>query len=303
MGAMNSAPAAPLPRPRLLAASLWMALALASFSVMAVAGREVAGALDTFELMTWRSVIGALVVTGFAAAKGHLGTVRTRHLRLHLLRNISHFTGQNLWFYGVATIPLAQVFAFEFTTPIWVALLAPLFLGEELTPRRLAAVTLGFLGILVVARPGLSPLGPGHLAAALSAVGFAGSVLATKGLSRHDRVLTILFWMTWMQLGFGLMTAGWDGRITVPDGATLPWVVVVGVGGLTAHLSLTTALSLAPASIVAPMDFLRLPLIALVGALAYGEPLELAVFVGALLIFIANLVNLRSARPGGPAHG
>lgn len=295
---MSAVSAAPVPEPRLLAASLWMAGALASFSAMAVAGREVAGTLDTFELMTWRSAIGALIVTGFALFTGRLGTVRTRRLRLHFLRNVSHFTGQNLWFYGVATIPLAQVFAFEFTTPIWVALLAPLFLGEALTARRLAAVTLGFLGILVVARPGLSPLGPGHLAAALSAVGFAGSVLATKGLARSDRVLTILFWMTWMQLGFGLVTAGWDGHITVPDLATLPWVIVVGLGGLTAHLSLTTALSLAPASIVAPMDFLRLPLIALVGAFAYGEPLEIAVFAGALLILAANLINLRRGRPG-----
>ncbi len=286
-------------KPRLFAAGLWMALALASFSAMAVAGREAAGALDTFELMTWRSIIGATLVTAFGATTGRIGAARTRRLRLHLLRNVAHFTGQNLWFYGVATIPLAQLFAFEFTTPIWVALLAPILLGEATTGRRLGAIALGFLGILLVARPGLSPLGPGHLAAVLSAVGFAGSVLATKQLARTERVWTILFWMTWMQTGLGLLTAGWDGHITIPDLATLPWVIVVGIGGLTAHLGLTTALSLAPASLVAPMDFLRLPLIAVVGAVVYGEPLEIAVFAGAVLILTGNLINLRAARSAG----
>lgn len=297
---MTGAGTAPARRlPATLAAALWMAGALVSFSAMAVAGREATRTLDTFELMTWRSLIGALLVTAFALSTGRLAAVRTKRMGLHFARNVFHFAGQNLWFYGVATIPLAQLFAFEFTTPIWVALLAPLVLGEALTRRRLAAVALGFVGILVVARPGLSPLGPGHLAAALSAVCFAGSVLATKLLSRGERVLTILFWMTWMQVGFGLITAGWDGSIRVPDAASAPWVLIVGLGGLGAHLSLTSALSLAPASLVAPMDFLRLPLIAVVGALAYGEPLEVAVFAGALMILAANLMNLRApALPG-----
>jgi drug/metabolite transporter (DMT)-like permease len=277
-------------------AALWMTGAIASFTLMAVAGREVATDLDTFELMMYRSLIGAVIVTAIGAATGRLPQVRTRRLRLHVVRNIFHFTGQNLWFFGVAVIPLAQLFAFEFTTPIWVALMAPLVLGEGLTRKKLLAILIGFAGILVVARPGLSPLGLGHLAAAAAAVGFAGSVLTTKRLSRTESVWTILFWMTWIQIGLGIVFAGYDGDIALPQASSLKWVLIVGLGGLIAHLSVTTALRLAPASVVAPMDFARLPIIAVVGMILYGEALEIAVFVGAALILTGNMLNIRAVR-------
>jgi drug/metabolite transporter (DMT)-like permease len=277
-------------------AALWMTGAIASFSLMAVAGREVSIDLDTFELMMYRSLIGAVIVTAIGAATGRLPQARTGRLRLHAVRNVFHFTGQNLWFYGVAVIPLAQLFAFEFTTPLWVALLAPLVLGEALTGKRALALLLGFIGILIVARPGFSPLGIGHLAAAMAAVGFAGNVLATKRLSQTETVWTILFWMTWMQALFGLVCAGIDGDIALPQLASVKWVVIVGLCGLTAHLSIASALQCAPASVVAPMDFARLPIIAVVGMVLYGEALEVAVFVGAAMILASNLMNMRAGR-------
>ncbi len=281
-------------------AALWMAGAIVSLSLMAVAGREVAVDLDTFELMMYRSLIGAAIVTAVGAATGRLAQARTRRLRLHAVRNVFHFAGQNLWFYGVAVIPLAQLFAFEFTTPLWVALLAPLVLGEALTRKRAMAVGLGFLGILIVARPGISPLGIGHLAAALAAIGFAGNVLATKRLSRSETVWTILFWMTWMQVLFGLVCAGIDGDIALPQAASVKWVAIVGLCGLTAHLSIASALRCAPASVVSPMDFARLPIIAVVGMVLYDEALEIAVFAGAALILAGNLMNIRARRRETP---
>lgn len=277
-------------------AALWMTGAIASFSLMAVAGREVSVDLDTFELMMYRSLIGAVIVTAIGAATGRLPQMRTGRLRLHAVRNVFHFTGQNLWFYGVAVIPLAQLFAFEFTTPLWVALLAPLVLGEVLNRKRVLAVLLGFLGILIVARPGISPLEIGHLAAVAAAVGFAGNVLATKRLARTETVWTILFWMTWMQALFGLVCAGIDGDIALPQMASVKWVAIVGLCGLTAHLSITSALQCAPASVVAPMDFARLPIIAVVGMMLYSEALDVAVFVGAALILAGNLMNTRAGR-------
>lgn len=278
-------------------AALWMTGAIASFTLMAVAGREVAVDLDTFELMMYRSLIGAVIVTAIGAATGRLPQVRTGRLRLHVVRNIFHFTGQNLWFYGVAVIPLAQLFAFEFTTPLWVALLAPLVLGEAMTRMRALAILVGFLGLLIVARPGLSPLGIGHFAAALAAIAFAGNLLATKQLSRTETVWTILFWMTWIQFLFGVVCAGIDGDIALPQMESVKWVVIVGLCGLTAHLSITSALRCAPASIVSPMDFARLPIIAVVAMVLYGEPLEIAVFAGAALILAGNIMNIRAARP------
>lgn len=277
-----------------LRAALWMTGAIGSFSLMAIGGREVVGHLDTFELMFCRSVIGAVIVIAFGVLTGRLGEARTDRIGLHAVRNLFHFTAQNLWFYAVAFIPLAQLFAIEFTTPIWIALLAPLLLGEMFTRMRVVAALLGFTGILIIAQPGVAPLNEGHLTAALSTLGFCGSIMMTKALSRTETTFTILFWLTVIQMGYGAVAVFWDGEATLPTLAVLPWVIAVGICGLTAHVCLTKALSIAPASVVAPMDFARLPLIAIVGWLVYAEPLALAVVAGAALILTANTLNLRA---------
>ncbi|MEM7211341.1 MAG: DMT family transporter [Pseudomonadota bacterium] len=276
--------------------------AVASFSCMAIGGREVSADLDTFELMFCRSLIAVAILLPFGLATRRMGEARTQRFSLHLVRNLFHFTAQNLWFYALALIPLAQLFAIEFTTPIWIALLAPLLLGELMTRWRVIAAVLGFVGILVIAQPGVAPLNVGHLTAALSTVGFCGSIMMTKALSRTETTFCILFWLAVTQAVYGAIAVGWDGDVTLPTLANLHWVALVGVCGLTAHVSLTNALTLAPASVVAPMDFARLPIIAVVGWLVYLEPLTLAVALGAALILIANTINLRAEqRRGGEA--
>jgi len=271
--------------------------AVGSFSAMAVAGREISRELDTFELMLFRSVIGAGLVITFGFVTGCLGQARTARPGTHIVRNLFHFAGQNLWFYALNFITLAQLFAIEFTTPVWIALLAPLLLGEALTRRKIFAALLGFAGVLIIAQPGAATLNVGHIAAILSTIGFCGSIMMTKALSRTETTWTILFWLTMTQIVYGLIATLWDGHITLPDRTTVPWVVLVGLCGLTAHVSLTKALKLAPASIVAPMDFSRLPLVAFLGWLLYDEALGLAVIAGAALILSANVMNLRA----GPA--
>ncbi|TCM77354.1 DMT family transporter [Rhodovulum steppense] len=275
-------------------AALWMTGAILSFSSMAVAGRAVSVELDTFELMLYRSVIGIVLVVGLAGLAGRLGEVSRQRLGLHFVRNVFHFTGQNLWFLALALIPLAQVFAMEFTAPLWVALLAPLILGERLTRARALAALTGFAGILIVARPDPMALEPGALAALGAALGFAGSALFTKRLTATQSIVSILFWLTVMQAGMGLVCAGIDGQIAWPSAAAWVPLAVLGVAGLMAHYCLTSALMVAPAIIVMPLDFLRLPVIAVVGMLLYGEPLEAAVFLGAAVILAANLLNLRT---------
>ena len=283
---------------RPLAAALWMTGSIASFTAMAVAGRSVAGVHDTFEIMTWRSVIGLALVLGVAAALGRTGEIRTDRIPSHIARNLFHFAGQNLWFWALTVIPLAQVFALEFTSPLWVILLAALFLGERLNRAKLAAAGLGLAGIWVVAQPDFGALDWGVVAAAASAVCFAATAIMTKALTRGETIVSILFWLTLIQLILGLATAGWDGELRLPTAATLPWLALIGVCGLIAHFCLTTALSLAPASTVVPVDFARLPVIAAVGWFVYGETVGLNVWAGAALIFGAIVLNLRaSARP------
>ncbi len=283
---------APVYRP--MAAALWMMGSIAAFTAMAIAGRAVKDVHDTFEIMTWRSLIGFVLVLGVAFARGRLAEVRTDRLPSHLMRNIVHFTGQNLWFYALAMIPLAQVFALEFTSPLWVIGLAALFLGERITGAKVIAGALGFIGILAVARPDFAALDPGVIAALLSAVCFATTSVLTKALTRNESIVSILFWLTLMQLGLGLATAGWDGDLALPTAQTLPWLALIGVCGLCAHFCLTSALSLAPAGIVAPMDFARLPVIFVIGWVWYDERVELGVGLGATLIVAGILINLRA---------
>ena len=192
------------PAPQVLRAALWMLGAVVSFSSMAVAGRAVSFELDTFEIMMYRSIVGFILVLTVAQLTGHASRITTRSPGLHLIRNLSHFTGQNLWFYAITMIPLAQVFALEFTSPLWVLVLSPLILGERMTRVRAIAAVIGFSGILIVARPGAETINAGTLAAAAAALGCAGSILATKRLTRTETLTCILFWMTLTQIVFGL---------------------------------------------------------------------------------------------------
>lgn len=275
-----------------LQAALWMSGAIASFSAMAVAGREVSAELDTFEIMTYRSVVGLLILWAVLTATRRWGEVSRQSLGLHALRNLAHFTGQNLWFYAVTAIPLAQVFALEFTSPIWVVMLSPLILGERLTRVRVLSVCVGFVGILIVARPSPDSLNAGIVTAAASAIFFALSVVFTRRLTRHTSVAGIMFWLTLMQAGLGLITSAWDGQMHLPSANTAPWLLLIGCAGLLAHFCLTSALAIAPATVVVPIDFVRLPTIAVIGMWVYGEALDLWVFVGAAVIFSANYLNI-----------
>ncbi|MCC5971221.1 MAG: DMT family transporter [Pararhodobacter sp.] len=270
--------------------------AIVSFTLMAVSARAVQAELNTFELMFWRSLIGLVIVVAavFVSPRG-LRQVTTGVPGLHLARNVFHFTGQNLWFYGIMVIPMAQLVALEFTLPIWVVLLSPLLLGEALTRRKLLVALVGFCGVLLIAQPGIQPLNTGHLAGILAAVGFALNMMLTKRIMRHDGVLCVLFWMTLLQTLFGLGLS-LIGGFTWPGLALTPWLAVIGVTGLSAHYALTSALGHAPASIVAPMEFARLPIIALVGFWLFAEALDPLVFIGAAIIFSANYLNLKRRR-------
>ncbi len=303
-------------RSSLAEAALWMGVALLSFSAIAIAGREGGRLLTTTELIFWRSVLGVGVLSAIYLWQGGMRGAASSLMPLHIARSLVHYGAQYAWLFAVTLIPLTELFALEFTSPLWVAILAPIFLGEKLTPARMGAATLGFAGALIVAEPGILTgrlqlsASIGTIAAALSAVGFASSMLFTKRLTRNDPALRILFWMQVLQaiiaatlmigggLKSGIWPSSWTGSIPL---VAWGWVIVLGIAGLTAHFGLTRAFGLADAIIVAPMDFLRLPLIAIVGALAYGEKLTPALALGAGIVVLANGLNLwaeRRARAG-----
>jgi len=270
-------------------AAFWMMGTLASLIAMAIAGRELAGELNTFEILFFRSIIGLMVVLVLASRKGW-STLKTAQPKLQVFRNCAHYVGQYGWFYGIGFLPLAQVFALEFTLPIWAAILAPLLLKERLTPVRIASIAIGFGGALIILRPGLVPIDRATVVVLIAAIGFALSHTITKKLSATDTPLAILFYMTVVQLPLGLIPALFDW--VTPGLAHIPWLICVGLAGLGAHFCMVKAFYYADAIVVIPMDFMRLPLIAVVGLLLYGEPIDLWVLVGGLVIFAGTFFNI-----------
>jgi drug/metabolite transporter (DMT)-like permease len=274
-------------------AALWMSGTLVSFMAMAVGGRELAGQLSTFQILFFRSVIGCLIV-GFFLWCGNWRQILTKQLRVHLLRNIAHFWGQFGWFYGIALIPLAEVFALEFTVPVWTAVLATVLLREQITGARVAAIVLGVVGVFLILRPGLAVISPASLAVLGSAFCYALSHTLTRRLALVDTPLTILFYMTTIQLPLGFVTSIFDWM--TPSFAMSPWIMVVGVAALSGHYCMARALALADAIVVVPMDFLRLPLIAAVGFLFYGESLDWFVLAGGVVMFTGNFLNIQAEK-------
>ncbi len=282
----------PLKQPHsVITAALWMAGTLVSFMAMAIGGRQLSAELSTFQILFFRSLTGLVIIIAVIAVTGK-NQIATCHAKWHLARNIAHFGGQFGWFYGIAYISLAKVFAIEFTLPVWTAILAALILKEQLTAPRIAAVVFGILGMLIILRPGMGVMDTASLAVLAGAVCYGLSHTLTRKIAGHDTPIAILFYMTLIQLPIGLAfsLSGW----VTPSCAMWPWILAVGVTALSGHYCMARALAIAPATVVVPLDFLRLPLIAVVGYLFYAEPADLFVLIGAVVMLAGNLINIRA---------
>lgn len=281
----------PHPKPTQVAVGvLWMIGCLASFIGMAVASRELSETLSVFQILFFRSAVGLVVILIFA--RSLLPELqRMERFGLHLARNAIHFGAQYCWTLGVVLLPLAEVFALEFTMPVWVALFAYLFLGERISRPRLVAVAVSFLGILVILRPGLNIIDPASFIVLLAAMGYGLSIIMVKRLTRDCSPAIIVVWMILLQLPIGLVLALFDWNTT--SFTNVPWIILAGVTGLSAHYTMAQALRLLDASIAIPIDFFRVPLIAVIGFYFYGENIEIWLLVGALMIFGSNYYALQ----------
>ena len=274
-------------------AVIWMLGAVVALTAMAVAGRELAAVISVFEIMFFRNLICLGIIVVLLSRSGrHL--FATQRLPLHGLRNTIHFVAQAGWYYGLIHLPLSEVFAIEFTAPIWTAILAALFLAERLNAIRIAGTLLGFLGVLIVLRPGIAVVDPAALAVLGSAMGFGVVFVITRSMASSEEALTIFFYMNLVQLPLSLafMLPDW----VAPPQELWPWILVTGLSGLASHYCFARAFALADAARVAPIDFVRLPVAALVGYLLYQEPTSLFVWLGAAVIIVGNIMNLRGDR-------
>jgi drug/metabolite transporter (DMT)-like permease len=276
-----------------LRGALWMGGAVLSFTAMAIAVRELQRHMGSFEIVFLRSVVMLAIVLAMLPRAG-MTSIRTRRFHLHFWRNAIHFLGQVLWVYSIGALTLATVFAIEFTMPVWTALLAWIFLKERLTAPRLVMLALGLAGVLVILRPGGGSFHPAAVAMILGSLCYASSFIFTKRLSSTDSALAVLFWMAVIQTPISLVAA--VPQWVAPVAADAPWILGIGVGSFAAHYCMTRAMKLVDAMVVVPIDFIRLPLIALVGAIFYGEALDPMVFVGAAIIFAGTYYSISRER-------
>jgi drug/metabolite transporter (DMT)-like permease len=288
-------PEALLPkRTNLPAVILWMTGTLLSFSLMAISVRQLGSALNLFEILMVRSIGGLAILLVVMTTRPQLfKLLALRRPGVHLIRNGSHFLSSLGWAHAIIALPLATVFAIEFMMPVWAGLLAVFILGERATVSRIGSVVLGFIGVVIILRPGIEAFQPAALIVLAASFGYAVSNIATKRLIPVQHTIAILFWMNAMQTGMALI--GTDPAFPLRLGsAQWIWVAGIALSGTAAHYCLTNALRAGDAIVVIPLDFLRIPLIALIGWLFYAERIDLAVFVGAGIIVSGLVWNLRA---------
>lgn len=270
--------------------SLWMLGAIASFASMQIAGRELSSEHDAIDIMLYRSIIGVALMLPIALAFGGVANILTKRPLGHLARNAVHFLGQYGWFFGVAHLTMADVTALNSMMPIFGVILAVMFFGERPTVARITVILFGFLGVLIVVRPGVVPI---ELATGITILGafcYAASVVMVKALTSTEPALRIVFFMMAMQCVFSLVLTGGD--VAMPDAIEMPWIIVVGISGLTAHYCMARSVAVADASVVMPISFLSLPLMAAVGLVYYDEGLDPYTLGGGGLILAATYLNI-----------
>jgi drug/metabolite transporter (DMT)-like permease len=267
----------------------WLSLML----IVAVAGRETTRELNVFQIMEVRSVLGFFMLYPLIHLNGGIAAMRTTRPLQHTVRNLIHYAAQLGWFFALTLIPLGQVVAIEFTMPIWTALLAAGFLGERMNLAKILAIALGLFGVAIIVRPGTSGVDPGQLIALGAAVGFGTSIAMMKSLTRTETTLRIIFWMIVIQGAAGFFPSLYLWQW--PSATVWGWLVVIAFCGTFSHYCMARAMLYAEATVVVPMDFLRVPLTALVGWLLYSERLDTFTVLGAALILTGNLLNLRSS--------
>ncbi len=278
--------------------TLWMIGALTSFCLMAIGARELNGQIGIFQILFFRSIVGLLVLVPILllsnASSKRGGVLFPKRIELHVVRNLFHFAGQYGWFLGIGLLPLATVFAIEFTVPFWTIIISYLFLKESITVKKVIAVLLGILGVIVIVQPNSEGANYASLIVLGAAICYAFSHVSTKSLSNTESPLTIIFMMCLIQapLGLFLFIEGW----TAPLGIQWLWLIIIGVTALSAHYCMTKAMQHAEVTFVVTMDMFRLPLISIIGVLLYSESFSIALVVGIVLIMAGNSLNIYSKK-------
>jgi drug/metabolite transporter (DMT)-like permease len=262
---------------------------LSSLLLLAIAARELSETISTIQMINVRNAVSFCIVCVALQTTGW-SQLQTTQIGAHLVRNVSHLVAQYAWIVALASIPLVEVFALEFTGPIWAVLIASLLLGEKINGYRILTLVMGVIGVIIILRPGFRNPDPAMFIVIFSALCFSLANVLTKKLVKHNSPLNIIFYMTVIQFAITLVPA-WAAWV-MPSKKEWIWLIIMGMVSITAHYSFAKAFSYADAMIVIPMDFLRLPLAAIMGWLLYKEALDLFVVLGAIIMFSGNFINI-----------
>ncbi len=268
-------------QPGAVRGTLWMVLAAALFTGMPIAVRMLSDHMGPAEIIFFRSVLGMAFMAPYFMWTGKR-PLRTNVVKLHVQRSAINFVGMVLWFYALALIPLGQAVALHFTMPLFIVILAALFLGEHVGPGRWAATAAGFAGVVIVLRPGAVEIGLPALAVLGSAALYGVAVTTIKVLTRTESAAVITFYSHLIMVVLASVpTVVWWGAPRLDD---VPYLLLLAVCGTLAPFAVTRALRVMDASVAAPLDFLRLPFTGLAGFVLFAEIPDRWTVVGALVI-------------------
>ncbi|MCC7273368.1 MAG: DMT family transporter [Alphaproteobacteria bacterium] len=284
-----------------IAGLIWMALSGTSFAIMTGVARHAAVGLDPLQAPFLRYSMGIAFVLPFLFRRGRFIVPRTRQLGRHLVRGAIHAMGTLLWFVALVRIPLADVQALSFLSPVFVVLGAMMFLGEARDPRRIAVVLVAFAGTIVILRPTGQAIDLGAVALLVSAPIFAVSELMDKSITRTESGPNVVFFQAIIVTLALLPVALYVWK--PPTAAQVGWMAVVAILATLGHIAWMRALIVADVSVTQPVKFLQLPLVAAVGLAAFGEVPDIFTLLGGAIIFAsATYVASREARHAGRAR-
>jgi drug/metabolite transporter (DMT)-like permease len=261
---------------------LWMLAATLLFVVMHGAIRNIANQVDPFEIAFFRNIFG-LIFLGPVFLRHGLAPLRTKQFGMHFWRAVINLINMVAFYFGLATTPLAEATALNFTAPLFATLLATFFLGEKIRIRRTVALAIGFVGAIVILRPGMAAINPGALAVLFAAVLWGGIMIMIKLMARTESSLTITAWVLILMTVMSFPPALYVWKM--PTAIQFGWLAFIAVTGTIGQLMLAQALKEAEATSIMPIDFFRLIWAAAIGYLAFTEIPDVYTWAGGTMIF------------------
>lgn len=280
-----------LPERNTMRGVLWMLVAVAGLAGIIVAVRALKPDLPVPQLLFLRAAIGLVVISAIMIPQKGIRNLITRRPGYQLMRNITHSGAQYCVFFGVIAVPIAEVTAIEYTIPMMTSAMAAIFLAEKVSRYRWIGMAVSFIGVLMIIRPGFADVPIEVLVVIGGAILFSLNNIMVKVLSNSDEAHTMVFTMNAMQI---VLLAGPAWYVWVhPEWHHAPWIALLGVSGLITHYCISRALEYADTSVIFPLDFLRLPFIAVIAWVMWGETLSFWVVAGAGVIFASSYIAVR----------